>query len=665
MFCKPAEEKIISRTRRRRIVSCFARWDIFPRVTFRNRLRSLLAPSHLSVRLALSLALITTLISSGCFLDNPVEPYYGRVVVPQSQVFRWSDGGLPQTFDPAFAAAPPDTDAVRAMFEGLTDYDPQTLAPVPAVASSWKSSADGREWTFNLRHDARWSNGEAVTAKDFVRSWRRIIELGERAPHIRLMENIDGVRVTLARSIPPALTPTPSNETSPKSVAGEANQLQKKSSVAEKTVTSFGAEALDDYTLRVRLQRPDLNFPALVAHPLFRPVHEESQTNSGVSENANPVSNGAFRLLKAAGDGVVLQRAENYWDTQAIKLQRVQFIPSRDAEAALAAYRDGQVDAVTNAGVEPLGLKLLTPYKDFRRTTFGALTYYSFNVARQPFDDVRVRQALAYAIDRDRISDDEMGGATEAAEKFLPVAANNAETSEVHNANSSDADNAPPLKHDRLLAQRLFAEAGFEGGKNFPRLRLLVNRNDLQRQVAQSVAAQWKSVLGVETEIIIKSWDEYETALRAGDYDVVRRGMVMQTTDEAANMRVMFEPDTQSNSIAQSLTGASAVINDPAERSATPRAAETRPAPPAATSNGEQRFAAPQVLSEAQALREVPAVPLYFASSYALVKPYVVGFDGNLLDAPSLKRVRIDTAWQTPPSKTALVTWYRAGKSTE
>src|SRR3990172_7607855 len=81
---------------------------------------------------------------AGCFSDDSYENYYGRIVVPHSQEFRWIDGNLPQTFDPAFAAAPPDTDVVRAIFEGLTDYDPKTLAPVPAVAKRWDSSDNGR-----------------------------------------------------------------------------------------------------------------------------------------------------------------------------------------------------------------------------------------------------------------------------------------------------------------------------------------------------------------------------------------------------------------------------------------------------------------------------------------------------------------------------------------
>src|SRR5687768_18379857 len=139
-----------------------------------------------------ALLLILCLTHSGCFTgDEPSTYYGGNVVVPRTQEFRWSDGGLPQTFDPAFAAAPPDTDAVRALFEGLTDYDPKTLAPVPAVATRWESSADGRVWTFYLRDNARWCNGEQVTARDFVRAWERTLKIGPLARHRELLSNIE------------------------------------------------------------------------------------------------------------------------------------------------------------------------------------------------------------------------------------------------------------------------------------------------------------------------------------------------------------------------------------------------------------------------------------------------------------------------------------------
>nr|MBA3806399.1 peptide ABC transporter substrate-binding protein [Acidobacteriota bacterium] len=487
--------------------------------------------------LASSLLVILSLTGGGCFLDQEVEPYYGRVVVPAAQEFRWSDGGLPQTFDPALAAAPPDTDAVRAIFEGLTEYDPHTLAPVPGVAARWESSADDLEWTFYLRQDARWSNGEPVTAKDFVNSWQRTLQLGERAPHVRLLDNIAGVKQPTASPVTPPPTPAESPSPTPRrqeAVVNNAKRAAKKEAKTEPP-TAFGAEAVNDYVLRVRLQQPDKNFPSLVAHPVFRPVHNLNVSESDAADASQLISNGAFQLIKSGLGGVVLERAKNYWDAQTVNLQRVRFIETHDTESALAAYHAGEVDAVTNAGFEPLALKLLAPYKDFRRATFGALTYYSFNLERAPFNDVRVREALAIAIDRDRISEDKMEGSTEPAKKFLPV--------QIPAEAGESGHHAASLDHDVARAQSLLAAAGFPGGQNFPRVRLLVNRNDQQRTVAQSVAAMWKNELGIETEVLMKNWEEYEAAMQAGDYDIVRRGVVMQTMDEVTNMRMIFDQE--------------------------------------------------------------------------------------------------------------------------
>ncbi len=186
-------------------------------------------------RLWLSLAVSASLLSSGCFREEKGERFYGRVVVPSSQELSWSDGGLPKVFDPARAAAPPDTDAVRALYEGLTDYEPGTLLPVPAVASRWESSEDGRRWTFHLREDARWTNGDPVTAQDFVRSWRRTLGLGERAPHAQLLSNIEGAESLATRppdreqagppaedAIPPAEVAAPAEDAVPAEGGDEA-----------------------------------------------------------------------------------------------------------------------------------------------------------------------------------------------------------------------------------------------------------------------------------------------------------------------------------------------------------------------------------------------------------------------------------------------------------
>ena len=568
---------------------------------------------------ALLLALM--LSHAGCFLDEKVEPYYGRVVVRNAQDFRWSDGGLPQTFDPAFAAAPPDTDLVRAIFEGLTEYDARTLTPIPAVATRWEQSNGGRVWTFYLRDDARWSNGEPVTATDFVRSWRRTMAIGDLAPHTDLLANIEGAQ----REVQP---PQPARQSAPQK---EAKPEPSPLPPVEATEQRFGVEALSDRVLRVRLRRPDMNFPALVAHPVFRPVklQEESAITALVANGL--VSNGPFSLAQAGSQQVLLERAQNYWDKQQVTLEHVEFVGQRDVESALAAYRAGEVDAVTNAAFEPLAIKLLTPYEDFRRTTYGALTYYNFNTSHAPFDDVRVREALAVAIDRERISEDDMGGATEPARRFLPETATGPQKPVV--------DKSEVLEKDHERAKALLAEAGFPEGQGFPKIRLLVNRNEQQRLVAQSIAGMWRSVLNIETEIVVKNWDEYEAAIRAGDYDVVRRGIVMQTTDELTNMRMLFEEGF--HTAAQTAT----TLQAPAANS-NANVATGKPSSAKLKTLGTL----PAIETEGQALKDLSAMPIYFASSYALVKPYVEGFDSNVLDAPSLKTVRINSVWKQPPA---------------
>lgn len=533
-----------------------------------------------------SLILAICLTHTGCFNLNEPSTYYGKVVPPRSQEFRWSNGGLPQTFDPAFAVAPPDTDAVRALFEGLTDYDTRTLAPVPAVATRWESSNEGRVWTFYLRDNARWSNGEKVTADDFVRSWERTLKIGPLAPHTELLSNIEGATPDNLRTRAQEHSTTPAPH-------------------------RFGARAINEHVLQVTLQHADNSFPALVAHPVFRPVKVADADRTHRLESHELISNGAFLLSATETDQVRLERARTYWDGDSVALDQVTFVNTTNAEDALSAYRAGEIDAITNAPFEPLALKLLAPYKDFRRSTYGALTYYGFNTAHEPFDDVRVREALALAIDRERVSRDDLGGSTEPAGKFLP---------EAMSGEKPVVDETELLEYDVNKARNLLAEAGYPDGEGFPVIRLLINRNEQQRIVAQSIAAMWRSTLNIETEIVIRSWDEYEAAIKAGDYDIVRRGMVMQTTSELINIRMLFERDARARPIAS-------------------------PSPEDAAASSEMK----NVLeTESQALTNLTAMPIYFASSYSLVKPYVTGFDSNVLDVPSLKKTRMDTKWTQP-----------------
>jgi oligopeptide transport system substrate-binding protein len=618
--------------------------------------------------LGVCVVLLALLFSACNQLKKPeTEPFYAQNPPPPKQEFRWSNGKMPKSFDPAKAAASPETDFVRALYEGLTDTDSKTLQPVPAIAVKWTPSEDFKTWTFTLRRDAKWSNGETITAKDFVRSWKRLVELGEKVPQRALLKNIVGmdtenVLPVFAEEeidILSSETPTVANFLNNKkpannnSIGDEAKNGDKKTDSAksgagkpeQKTTKEikkddrFGVEAVDDFTLKISLTQPDKNFASLVSHPVFRPVHDGGRNFENGGLDAGIVTSGAFRVSSIESDKVVLDRAEHFWNANETRLERVRFVATENAENALEAYRAGEVDAVTNVDFKPLALKLLAPYDDFRRTTHSALNFYEFNQSKPQFADARVRKALAMAIERERLTEDEMDGASRPALKFSPF---------------SEDDK---LSQDIVEAQKLLAEAGFPLGKDFPVIQLLVNRNDTQRRIANSVKKMWKKNLNIETEVMLKDQADFEAAYQNGEYDVVRRGVVLPTTDETANMLALFptnsEPvkeDVKATSDANAATD-NQILNEKSAESNLNLAVQENSFEEKKENLKSVTEERKPLLTEQQALNALPAIPLYFPTSYSLVKPYVQGFETNALDAPSLKNVRIDNAWQPTNQK--------------
>jgi oligopeptide transport system substrate-binding protein len=369
----------------------------------------------------------------------------------------------------------------------------------------------------------------------------------------------------------------------------------------------------------VLLIAPDKDFAKLVAHSIFRPVAEDGGDLTDKPPSSVIVTNGPFKISATDAGGITLERSPNYWNREAIKLERVQFVAIENAEHALTAYKAGDIDAVTNADFEPLALKLLEPFEDFRRRTHAAVNFYEVNHEKPPFDDRRVREALAISIERERLTEGEMEGGTQPALSFLPFSTN------------SDVR----IVQDKEKASALLEEAGFPGGKDFPKIRLVVNRNETQQRVARAVARMWKQNLNIETEIVVKENAELEQARIAGDFDLIRRGVVFPTADELMSILAILKPPqvpadgvTQSNEI-----GVEA--RDP-QNTAVPKPPERAPA-----------IESPDVtMSEANAVYELWAIPLYFPTSYSLVKPYVNGFEMNSLDAPTLGDVSINADWQ-------------------
>jgi len=599
----------------------------------------------------LVLCLAVAIGFAGCAnLEQPkVEPFYAVTNPPPKQELRWSNGKLPKSLDPALAASAPETDIVRAIYEGLTEIDPRSLREVPGVAESWESSDDLRVWTFHIRKDARWSNGDPVVARDFVDSWKRLKDLKGSAVNRHIFQNIVGMNLTDVKvdadsgetidSLAPAEVPgtidlptvVPPAKNEKAMIKPPANSQAPLPTIpGSKPVLSestFGVEAVDEATLRVTLELPDKDFARLVANPVFRPVHNGG---ANIDQTASPVANGAFRIVKTGDDGITLERAETYWNRPSVGLERVRFVPAVSAEAALIAYRKGEIDVVTNAVFAPLALKILSPYEDFRRTPFSALNFYEINTAAAPFNDRRVRAALATAIDRAKLTDGDLEGTNQPAYTLFPLGERRGE----------------PMTFDAGKAKELLEKAGYSDGKGFPAIRLVVNRNDLQQRVARSVARMWKQNLNIDTTIIVKESSEIEAIRKSGDFDVLRRGVVLPTNDELVNIASVLGSAKKSPPIAaDEAPQANADLN-----SSGPSDDLGQEAPderPPALVNEEVKDL---TISEDDAIFAVKVIPLYFPVSYSLVKPYIRGFETNGLDAISLKEVSIDNHWKPKAS---------------
>ena len=578
-----------------------------------------------------ALILILAVLLSACSeIQKPsTEPFISETTPPKKQEFRWSNGGVIKSLDPALALAPPETDVVRAVYEGLSELDPKTLADRPAAAEKWAPSDNFRTWTFTIRKNAKWSDGTPVTAGDFVRSWKRLASVSPAGSAELLTDNIVGMRELRKAAKDKQTSNQKPNARPPNDIAANIENAGPEPTPSEpeaKKEILFGAKALDDHMLEVTLVNPDKDFPKLVTHPIFSPVPK------GVDFAANKpsdfVTNGAFGVIASDQNGVTLARSEQYWNRNAVQLEEVRFVPYPNSEAALQAYRSGEVDALTNAEFEPLALKLLTPYEDFRQTVHNALNFYEFNLGQTPYTDRRVREALTVSLERDRLTEGEMKGSTQSALHLFPF----------------DTVSESLFEEDVEKAKRLLAEAGYPNGENFPTVRLVVNRNDTQQRIARLIAKMWKANLNIDTELITKENAEMESVRSSGEFDLIRRGLVFPTVDRHTSLAAIFLPKPEK-------LAAAAEFLEPLRPSETNSNMSTAPRADKNAVDRRQRLpieSDPAVLESTleDAVFEFRVMPLYFPVSYSMVKPYVQGLDINGLDAPTLKSVTINSDWQ-------------------
>lgn len=533
----------------------------------RNRIAAL---PHIS--LAIALAVLSGLWACS-HQNNPPS---------KAEVLHRGLGGEPSTLDPAAASDNYSQEVLRDLYEGLTAESPKGEV-IPGVASSWTIDESGTQYTFQLRPDARWSNGKLIRARDFVTAWRRVVDPNRASPVA------DDLRL----------------------IAGAASIISGAS-----PATELGVYAPSDNILVVKLEQPAPYLPQLLTHPAAFPVYSDASASSH-----NPmtwVSNGAYVLSGwSPGSSVELTQNASYWDRTNVHTPHVQYQFVSDDNSQLARYRAGQLDMTDTVPANAMPTLRSEHSRELIIAPFLATAYYGLNLSKPPFAaNAKLRQAIAMAIDRKRIVDSLAFGQA-GAYGFVPPGTWNYSPQSWQWKNLSDAERIAEAK-------RLYAEAGYSAAAPL-HLRLLFNANPVIRNTAIMIAAMWKDTLGVDT---LLTEEEYRVFLQSrhdkSRWDVTRLGWTADYND-ASNFLDVFRGRSTNNDAGYANPAFDALV-DQAARTADPKRRR-------------------QMLedSEQMMLSEYPIVPLYFFVSKRLVKPFVHGVQSNPLNHVNSKYLQIVT----------------------
>lgn len=424
---------------------------------------------------------LSILLAGGCGQTKPVD---------DGSVIRIGNGGEPRDLDPHTVSGTPEVTIILTLLEGLVAYHPTTdEIPYPGIAERWETSEDGRTWRFFLR-EAKWSNGDPLTAHDFVYSWRRVLEPGLGNEYADWMYMIEGAEAFHK---------------------GEMTDIDK-----------VGISAESDRIFRVDLHQPTADFLKMLLNHTFLPVHQptiEAHGGPGVRQSGwtrpeSYVGNGAYRLVEWKPNSVIrVERNPHYWDAESVRTDVFEFYPIDDVNTELRAFESGQLHVT---GTVPANMR--TYYKEkfpekIRFDPFAGVYFFRVNTTRPPLDDVRVRKALSLTIDRELIVRQLLGGNERVATSYIPEGTGGyvfAER-EVYN----------PEK-----ARQLLAEAGYPGGQGWPGVELLFNTSDNHRKIAEAVQNMWRRELGIDITLTNKEWKVYLDTTKEMNYDIARAGWI-------------------------------------------------------------------------------------------------------------------------------------------
>ena len=411
-----------------------------------------------------------------------------------AQDFVIGNGDEIQSLDPAHMQGVPEQKVFLALGEGLVVNDPKTCYAVPGIAESWKTSPDGTVITFKLRKST-WSDGEPVTAQTFVDSWLRNLDPDTASEYAYLI----GIVVKGANEF---------NTWAPDKAKSDEDNAAAKAAARE----AVGAKAIDDYTFEVTMVGPVAFALDMFAHQIFapQPLHVIAKVGDQWTKPENFVSNGAF-VLKEYKQQQYLLAVKNpkYWDAKNVKLASIKFLPVNDVKTEYNMLKNKEIDWATTIPNDLLDEVKLRP--DYQVAPATISYYYIFNMTKKPFDDVRVRKALAMAIDKKAIVDKITKGGQIATNALVPPM----------------AGYVPPKGngYDPAQAKKLLAAAGFPGGKGFPATTVIYNTNENHKKIAEFVQQQWKTVLGIDVQLQNLEWKTFlDTRSNTHDFQITRAG---------------------------------------------------------------------------------------------------------------------------------------------
>ncbi|MEO6873749.1 MAG: peptide ABC transporter substrate-binding protein [Opitutaceae bacterium] len=514
------------------------------------------------------------LLFAGCARDKPSLAANGTAL---RKVLRYGNGAEPQDIDPAIVTGTVEYRLIQTFSEGLVSEDPD-MNIIPGAADRWEISPDGLIYTFHLRADGKWSNGDAITAEDFVQSYQRVLTPALASQYAYMLFN---------------------------HVRGAKEYYEGKTTDFSKV----GFAAPDPHTLVITLLQPAPFLLHAMNHYAWYPVHISTvkkfggmtRRSTAWTRPENFVGNGPYILKEWRPNQIIIaERSPTYWDRARVKIDEIDFYPTELADTEERMFRTGQLDITNEVPLTKLAIYRRDHPESVRVDPYDGLYFYRFNVARKPFDDVRVRRALALAVNRESLVKNVTLADELPAYNFVPQ-------------NLLGYRSEHTFKADLTEARRLLAEAGYPNGQGFPRVELLYNTLEKHKTIAEALQQMWRKNLNVDITLVNEEWKVYLDDQHSRNFQFQRAGWIADYIDP----HVFFDLWETNGGNNDSNWGSP-------EYDRLLHSALDAP-------NNPARFAIYQKM-EKILIDEMPIIPLFYYTRARLISPRVKGFYSTPLD---------------------------------